>query len=106
MCNLLSIFFFFFFIFGIAIEFSERLSYFGMSTNLITYLTKVIRMDLKTAARTVNYWAGVTTMIPLVGGFLADAYTGRFLMILLSSIIYLLVHFSPCLEIIIESKII
>lgn len=77
-------------LFIIAIEFSERLSYFGIATNLISYLTKVIHQDLKTAAKNVNYWAGVTTMMPLIGGFLGDAYFGRFLMVLLSSIVYLL----------------
>ncbi|KAK6126019.1 hypothetical protein DH2020_040246 [Rehmannia glutinosa] len=33
---------------------------------------------------------GVTAMMPLIGGFLADAYLGRFSMVLASSIIYLL----------------
>ncbi|CAK9171835.1 unnamed protein product [Ilex paraguariensis] len=75
-------------LFIIAIEFSERLSYFAIATNLISYLNKVMHQDLKTAAKNVNYWAGATTIMPLVGGFLADAYTGRFIMILLSSIIY------------------
>ncbi|XP_061985646.1 protein NRT1/ PTR FAMILY 5.7-like isoform X2 [Populus nigra] len=73
-----------------ALEFSERLSNFGITANLISYLTKVIHQDLKTAAKSVNYWAGVTTMMPLFGGFLADAYTGRFSMVLLSSLVYLL----------------
>lgn len=77
-------------LFIIAIEFSERLSYFGIATSLILYLTKVIHQDLKTAARSVNYWAGVTTLMPLFGGFFADAYLGRFNTVLLSSIIYLL----------------
>ncbi|KAK3028617.1 hypothetical protein RJ639_039960 [Escallonia herrerae] len=77
-------------LFIITIEFSERLCFFGLSTNLITYLTKVIKQDLKIAAKSVNYWAGVTTMLPLLGGFLADAYTGRFAMIMISSAIYLM----------------
>lgn len=77
-------------LFIITIEFSERLSNFGITANLISYLTKVIHQDLKTAAKSVNYWAGVTTMMPLFGGFLADAYTGRFSMVLLSSLVYLL----------------
>ncbi|KAG8376961.1 hypothetical protein BUALT_Bualt09G0118500 [Buddleja alternifolia] len=77
-------------LFIIAIEFSERLSYFGIATSLIIYLTKVIHEDLKTAAKSVNYWAGVTTMMPLLGGFLADAYLGRFSTVLASSIVYLL----------------
>ncbi|XP_024973211.1 protein NRT1/ PTR FAMILY 5.6-like isoform X3 [Cynara cardunculus var. scolymus] len=76
--------------FIIAIEFSERLSYFAIATNLITYLTEVMHEDLTTAAKNVNRWAGVTTIMPLLGGFLADAYVGRFFMILLSSSIYLM----------------
>ncbi|KAL3523898.1 hypothetical protein ACH5RR_016732, partial [Cinchona calisaya] len=75
------------------IEFSEKLTYFGIAMNLIIYLTKVLHQDLKTAAKNVNYWTGVTTMMPLFGAFLADACFGRFFMIMLSSIIYLVVHF-------------
>ncbi|KAI3847336.1 hypothetical protein MKW92_014373 [Papaver armeniacum] len=77
-------------LFVVAIEFSERLTYFGIATNLIIYLTKVMHQDLKTAAKNVNYWSGVTTLMPLVGAFLADAYFGRFTMILISSVVYLL----------------
>ncbi|CAN4116035.1 unnamed protein product [Withania somnifera] len=74
----------------IAIEFSERLSYFGIATSLVIYLTKVIHQDLKTAAKSVNYWTGVTTLMPLLGGFVADAYLGRFYTVLASTIVYLL----------------
>ncbi|KAJ4978953.1 hypothetical protein NE237_009733 [Protea cynaroides] len=77
-------------LFIIAIEFSERLSYFGIATNLITYLTKVLHQDLKEAVRNVNYWSGVTTTMPLIGGFLADSYLGRFRAVLISSFIYLM----------------
>eukprot|EP00258_Populus_trichocarpa_P005850 XP_002309091.3 protein NRT1/ PTR FAMILY 5.6 [Populus trichocarpa] len=77
-------------LFIIAIEFSERLSYFGIATSLIIYLSKVMHQDLKTAARSVNYWGGVTTLMPLFGGFLADAYLGRFTTVFVSSIVYLL----------------
>ncbi|KAK4270380.1 hypothetical protein QN277_023418 [Acacia crassicarpa] len=76
--------------FIIAIEFSERLSYFGIATSLVIYLTKVMHEDLKTAAKNVNYWTGVTTMMPLIGGFLADAYLGRYFTVLVSCIVYLL----------------
>uniref|UniRef100_A0A6M2ECU9 Major facilitator superfamily (MFS) profile domain-containing protein n=1 Tax=Populus davidiana TaxID=266767 RepID=A0A6M2ECU9_9ROSI len=77
-------------LFIIAIEFSERLSYFGIATSLIIYLSKVMHQDLKTAARSVNYWGGVTTLMPLFGGFLADAYWGRFTTVFVSSVVYLL----------------
>jgi len=78
--------------FGTAIEFIERICYFGISTNLISYLTKVMHEELKTAAKNVNYWSGTTTLMPLVGGFVADAYTGRFYMVLISSFVYLMVN--------------
>ncbi|KAI9079590.1 hypothetical protein K1719_038417 [Acacia pycnantha] len=76
--------------FIIAIEFSERLSYFGIATSLVIYLTKVMHEDLKTAAKNVNYWTGVTTLMPLIGGFLADAYLGRYFTVFVSCIVYLL----------------
>jgi len=74
-----------------AIETSERLSFFGIATSLVLYLTKVMHQDLKTAARNVNYWSGVTTLMPLFGGFIADSYMGRYTTVLGSSIIYLMV---------------
>ncbi|KAI5407508.1 protein NRT1/ PTR FAMILY 5.6 [Lathyrus oleraceus] len=77
-------------LFVLTIEFSERVSFFGIASNLISYLTKVMHEDLKTAAKNVNYWTGTTTLMPLIGGFLADAYTGRFPMVLFSSLVYLM----------------
>lgn len=74
-----------------AIEFSERLSYFGLATNLILYLTRELHQELKTAARNVNYWQGVTALMPLLGGFLADGYLGRFSTVLYSTLIYFVV---------------
>ncbi|KAK7292889.1 hypothetical protein RJT34_15745 [Clitoria ternatea] len=76
--------------FIIVIETGERLSYFGIATSLVIYLTKVMHQDLKTAARNVNYWTGVTTLMPLFGGFIADAYLGRYFSVLASSIVYLM----------------
>ncbi|KAI3694474.1 hypothetical protein L1987_77439 [Smallanthus sonchifolius] len=77
-------------LFIIAIEFAERLSYFGIATSLIIYLTRVLHQDVKTSAKSANQWIGVTTLMPLFGGFLADAYLGRFFTVLLSSIVYLM----------------
>ncbi|KAH0925178.1 hypothetical protein HID58_017434 [Brassica napus] len=76
--------------FIIAIEFSERLSYYGLATNLVVYLTTILHQDLKTAIRNANYWAGVTTLMPLLGGFVADAYLGRYTTVLVATTIYLM----------------
>ena len=60
---------------------------------MITYMTKVMHQDLETAANSVNIWSGVATVMPLFGGFLADAYTGRYFMILFSAILYAMARF-------------
>ncbi|KAH9619448.1 hypothetical protein KSS87_003050 [Heliosperma pusillum] len=72
--------------FILAIEFIERLSNFGIGTNLITYMTKVMQQDLETAVNSVNIWSGVTAVMPLVGAFVADSYTGAYAMILFSGL--------------------
>ncbi|XP_062214123.1 protein NRT1/ PTR FAMILY 5.7-like [Phragmites australis] len=76
--------------FIILIEFSERLSYFGIATSLMIYLTKVLQEEMKVAAKNVNYWMSVTTLMPLLGGFVADGYLGRFSTVVFSTIVYLL----------------
>ncbi|RZB72910.1 Protein NRT1/ PTR FAMILY 5.6 [Glycine soja] len=73
-----------------AIEFSERITHFGISSNLIMYPTRVMHEDLKTATNNVNCWKGATTLLPLIGGFVGDAYTGRFHIVLFSSLFILL----------------
>ncbi|XP_021732616.1 protein NRT1/ PTR FAMILY 5.6-like [Chenopodium quinoa] len=77
--------------FMIGIEFSERMSHFTILTNMITYMTDVMHQDLETAANNVNIWGGVVTVTPMLGGFLADAYTGGYFMILFAAILYALV---------------
>lgn len=72
------------------IEFSERLSYFGIATSLMIYLTKVLQEEMKVAAKNANYWMSVTTLMPLLGGFLADGYLGRFSTVVFSTAVYLL----------------
>ena len=75
----------------VGVEFADRLAYYSLSGNLITYLTKVLNESNATAAKNVNYWNGISSLTPLLGGFLADSYLGRFNAIILSTIIYLLV---------------
>ncbi|XP_028781034.1 protein NRT1/ PTR FAMILY 5.4-like [Neltuma alba] len=77
-------------IFIISVEFAERFAYQGLASNLITYLTNVLRQPVATAAKNVNTWVGFSSLFPLLGGFVADSFLGRFNTILLSSFIYLL----------------
>jgi dipeptide/tripeptide permease len=46
---------------------------------------------MKVTAKNVNHWMSVTTLMPLLGGFLADGYLGRFSTVVFSPAIYLLV---------------
>ncbi|XP_028770009.1 protein NRT1/ PTR FAMILY 5.4-like [Neltuma alba] len=77
-------------IFIICVEFADRFAYYGLSGNLIQYLTKVLQEPTATASKNVNTFIGVSALFPLLGGFIADSYLGRFNTIVASSIIYLL----------------
>ncbi|MED6216230.1 hypothetical protein PIB30_005492 [Stylosanthes scabra] len=77
-------------IFIICTEFAEQFSYLGLSANLITYLTNEIHQPITEATKNVNTWLGFSSLFPLLGGFIADSYLGRFNTVLISSFIYLL----------------
>ncbi|XP_054814211.1 protein NRT1/ PTR FAMILY 5.4-like [Prosopis cineraria] len=76
-------------IFIIWVEFAERFAYSGLSGNLIMYLTNALHETNTTAAKNVNTWTGVSSLFPLLGGFIADSYLGRFYTIVAASLIYL-----------------
>ncbi|CAA6672518.1 unnamed protein product [Spirodela intermedia] len=66
----------------------ERFAYKGVASNMVTYLTDVVHLGTSEAAKTVNNWCGVTSMLPLLGAFLADSYWDRHSTILGSSFLY------------------
>ncbi|GAB4857381.1 hypothetical protein Ancab_015290 [Ancistrocladus abbreviatus] len=69
-------------------EACERLAYYGMSTNLVNYLTERLNESPASASKNVNNWSGTCYIMPLLGAFLADAYCGRYWTIAIFSIIY------------------
>ena len=73
------------------VQLLERTAYYSISLNLITYLVQVLHQGTAQSSTTIYNWAGVVWILPLIGGFLADAYTGQFWMIFASAVIYLLV---------------
>ncbi|PWA64825.1 proton-dependent oligopeptide transporter family [Artemisia annua] len=73
----------------IANEAAERLSAFTVSASLVLYLTKEMKESLPDAATHVSDWVGATYLLMLLGAFLADAYLGRYLTVILSSAVYL-----------------
>lgn len=52
-------------------ETAERLAYAGILSNMVTYLTDVLNESTATAAKNVNAWSGVASMLPFVGAFVA-----------------------------------
>ncbi|XP_062113146.1 protein NRT1/ PTR FAMILY 8.3-like [Humulus lupulus] len=69
-------------------ECCERLAYYGISTNLVTYLTKKLHEGNVSAARNVTTWGGTCYLTPLIGAIMADAYWGRYWTIGVFSTIY------------------
>ncbi|XP_061994917.1 protein NRT1/ PTR FAMILY 8.3-like isoform X1 [Rosa rugosa] len=71
-------------------ECCERLAYYGIATNLVTYLTSKLHEGNVAAARNVTTWQGTCYLTPLIGAVLADAYWGRYWTIAVFSTIYFL----------------
>nr|CAD1837355.1 unnamed protein product [Ananas comosus var. bracteatus] len=69
-------------------ECCERLAYYGIATNLVSYLTKNLHEGNALAARNVTTWQGTCYLAPLIGALLADAYWGRYWTIAIFSSIY------------------
>lgn len=69
-------------------ECCERLAYYGIAANLVTYLTRKLHEGNVSAARNVTTWQGTCYVTPLIGAVLADAYWGRYRTIAVFSTIY------------------
>ncbi|GMP92699.1 hypothetical protein CsSME_00042811 [Camellia sinensis var. sinensis] len=74
-------------------ECCERLAFFGIATNLVSYLTKTMHEGNVSAARNVSNWTGTAYLTPLIGAVLADVCWGRYWTIAVFSAIYFLPQF-------------
>ncbi|XP_017413894.1 protein NRT1/ PTR FAMILY 5.2 [Vigna angularis] len=71
-------------------EVFERMTYYGISSNLVLYLTRKLHQGTVTASDNVNNWVGTNFIIPILGAYVADAHLGRYWTFVISSVIYLL----------------
>lgn len=77
---------------------TERVSYYGVSSNLVTYLTEVMGEGLATAAQNVNNWSGSVFLCSIPGAFLGDALWGRYRTIAVFGFVNLIVSLLCCLQ--------
>ncbi|PUZ57587.1 hypothetical protein GQ55_5G444000 [Panicum hallii var. hallii] len=77
-----------FFIFGN--EMAERMAYFGLSVNMVVFMFKVMHRPFTSSANAVNNFLGISQASSVLGGFLADAYLGRYWTIAIFTTMYLL----------------
>ncbi|XVF44311.1 hypothetical protein PTKIN_Ptkin02bG0110000 [Pterospermum kingtungense] len=76
-----------FFIFGN--EMAERMAYFGLSVNMVVFMFYVMHRPFSSSSNAVNNFLGISQASSVLGGFLADAYLGRYWTIAIFTTIYL-----------------
>lgn len=59
-------------------EICERMASLGLQRNLVTYFVNKMNIQKPAAANMVSNFVGALYLTPFLGGFMADAYLGRF----------------------------
>ncbi|XP_021748078.1 protein NRT1/ PTR FAMILY 5.10-like isoform X1 [Chenopodium quinoa] len=76
--------------FIIWVEMTERIACFGISGNLINFLTQKLGQSTAMAASNVSAWVGVSFLLTIFGAVVADSFLGKYYTIVASSLIYIL----------------
>jgi len=76
-------------------EMAERMAYFGLSVNMVAFMFYVMHRPFASSSNAVNNFLGISQASSVLGGFLADAYLGRYWTIAIFTTIYLAVWLVP-----------
>ncbi|GMP55915.1 hypothetical protein CsSME_00020577 [Camellia sinensis var. sinensis] len=76
--------------FVVVYEVFERMAYYGISSNLVVYLTDKLHQGTVKSSNNVTNWVGTIWMTPILGAYVADAHLGRYWTFVIASVIYLL----------------
>ncbi|KAL5262489.1 hypothetical protein ACHWQZ_G008026 [Mnemiopsis leidyi] len=76
--------------FIISNEFCERFSYYGMRTVLTIYMTEKLLMSNEEASDWYHEFVALCYATPLLGALIADVFIGKYLTILILSMVYCL----------------
>jgi dipeptide/tripeptide permease len=86
---------FWFFFWG---EFAERCSYYGMRAILALYMTDRLGVDKADAGTFMSLFIAACYFFPLIGGYIADNYLGKYWTIVLFAIPYVFAQFIVGIE--------
>lgn len=79
-------------------EFAERCSYYGMRAILALYMTKRLGVDEADAGTYMSLFIAACYFFPLIGGYVADNFFGKYWTIVLFSVPYVFAQFLVGIE--------
>ncbi|XP_017975434.1 PREDICTED: protein NRT1/ PTR FAMILY 5.2 [Theobroma cacao] len=65
------------------------MAYYGISSNLVLYLTRKLHQGTVKSANNVTNWVGTIWITPILGAYVADAHLGRYWTFVIASVIYI-----------------
>ncbi|KAI5076428.1 hypothetical protein GOP47_0008493 [Adiantum capillus-veneris] len=68
-------------------EVCDKLATIGLLLGIILYLTQEFHIKIVTAVNILNVSTGTGYILPIIGGYIADAYIGRYWTLIIASII-------------------
>lgn len=71
-------------------ELCERLTYYSVVANMVLFCTSMLKMSSDDASVVTLIFSGTVYIIPVIGGYVADSFAGKYNTILGAGLIYIL----------------